>query len=280
MRIFRSSSKHALELLAGLAIVATAPAAFAASTWSDLSNNATQCATDTSGTAGNTVNCGTGTGVPSVKLTADAFSTTGAGAKFAAASVYNTGVAGAGLGVRAAGDTSDSVDNSGSTDAVRLKFTNAAGTQDANFNLTSVTLKTAAGAVADFSLLAWMGPGTPGDIAGMTTGGLFAAGWTNIGSYYGVASGAPVDVTAFNFPSTVGTGGIFSSYWLVSAFNTSFGSAPTTAGDVFTIAAIAGGLDPNAQFKPAQVPEPGSLALLGVALAGMATVRRRKNLRA
>lgn len=274
MRIIRSSSKHAIGLFAGLTILATAPAAFAASTWSDLSNNATQCATDTSGTAGNSVNCGTGVGVPAVKLTADAFSTT-AGSTFAAASIYNTGAPGAGLGVLAAGEipADSAVDNAGSIDAIRLKFTNAAGTQDANFTVSSITIATG-GPVADFTLLAWKGPaGTPGEMLGTTAtnmatpSSVFNAGWVNVGT--------------FSSAGTVNVGGVpfYSSYWLVAAYSTGFSPVGTAGDDVFTVSAIAGGLDPNAQFKPAQVPEPGSLALFGVALAGMAAVRRRKSIR-
>jgi len=254
MRVSRFGTHRPLRLLTGLLLLAMSSATFAASTWGSAACSGSPA-----------VDCGV---QGNVLLTADAFSTTAAGPAFAAASISNTSTTTSGLGVVAAGssaDTSDSLDNAASTDAIRLKFTNAAGSLGANFNLTSITLSTAGD--ADFSLFAWVGTGE-GAVLGKTTTQLLSvnSGWKHIGNYANATNESAVDVTA-------GSSGTFSSYWLVSAYAGDASQPLEAANDVFKVLAIAGGLKLNEEFK---TPEPGSLALVGASLVGLMAVRRKR----
>ena len=301
MKTTRSNSFPILQLLTTCVLLSLASSSFAASTWSNLGNTnktpggtagATPCtATDntlgnyiTQG-LGNVLSCGSQGGV---SLNADSFSTSNAassttGTIFAAASLYNWG-SGAGLGVvnryEDPGTTGPhATDNEFGTDAIRLTF----GSQ---LNVNSITVGwngvTNFNARSDLSVLAWTGTGTPGApnpgassaagnyaVTGTTLTGTKITstvlnGWKLVGNYTNVTGALDISAQSAN---------VYSSYWLVSAYNTGFGSissGQTSASQIsyFKLLGVAGATK--------LVPEPGSLALMGAALAGMMAVRRRK----
>lgn len=288
MNTIRSSSNHAFGLFAGCVLMALAAPAFATSTWSNLgSGGATAC--NSSPSIGNVLNCTTQN---SVGLTADAFSTSDGvtsttGTTFAKAALYNWGSAGLGV-VNQFENPNDTgphaTDNRYGTDAIRLTFTSAlsltnigigwSGSSNGNI----VGAPTTAVQDSDFSVLAWTGPGTPGAVETKTLDGsaststLLTQGWTWVGNYANLTTNQSASIST----------SIYSSYWLVSAYNTAFGSVSQlgsgaasgldAGNDYFKLLSVAG----NTQPSGGKAPEPGSLALMGAALASILVVRHRK----
>ena len=181
-----------------------------------------------------------------------------------------------GLGVtnrdKNSGDTGEgsspehAMDNENRYDSILLSF-------DQAVNLTSIKNGWYSGD-SDMSVLAYIGASTPPVLAGETYADLIGNGWTHIGTLENPGT------------STASTGtGIYSSYWLVGAFNPQWGTPSGVAagndyvklyaatGNVCVGTASGGNCNPP---STGNVPEPGSLALAGLGLLGVIGLRRRK----
>jgi len=226
-----------------------------------------------------------------------AYATSGpTGTGFAATTTWNTGApnantlffSGGGLGMCSdptAGSNpgcsqpNHALDNAGNTEAILLNF----GSTSVVLNSINIGYKgglSGQAPDADISLFRYIGavaPNLSGDLANRTS--MLADGWELIGNY-----GDLVTTSA----QTVNTGNKGSSWWLISAYNTSYGSATTGSvnqgNDYYKLAAVtgtkctstvAGVCKPGGSGNDSKVPEPGSLALVSLALFGAVVIRRQ-----
>lgn len=234
--------------LTAVALAAAVPLAGAATTWTS-----SDCTASGSG-SGNSYICGSGTGA----MTAQAWSTTGSGGTYRTATVTRWD---GGFGVNNGGSSEGSspqhaLDNQNNTDLIGLSFAQ-------RVTLSSLKL----GWVhndSDLSVLAYTGASAPSSLTGFSAATLLGAGsgWSLVGNYANVGTNT----------KTINTGDASSSWWLVSAYNSNFGSGTGLGGgnDYVKLLSVAGTPE-----EPPGVPEPGTLALAGVALLGAWRLRRK-----
>ncbi|HSW07579.1 exosortase-dependent surface protein XDP1 [Aquabacterium sp.] len=173
---------------------------------------------------------------------------------------------GGGLGMASDGASqpNHAIDNSGAnTESVLLHF-------DASVILNSVSFGYVSGD-SDFTVYRYTGAGDPSSLVNVSPTAM--SGWTLLNNYNGGSSAATNSLSN----TTLG-----SSWWLISAYNKGFGGSLDQADDYFKMSAVSGikctsggGRDCGSQASG--VPEPASLALVAVAIAGAAgSVTRRK----
>jgi len=281
------SSKLATKTLVALALAMLGSSSFAVSTWTQdlqvdcsINSQSQACA----GSPAVTVSAWTtGTGTPAAPTSGSTFGSS--------ALVYNWGTAGLGIvsGNENSGVTGPhAIDNGYGIEAMLLNFTSGP------VNLSSLTIGwngsdnavsndnnggTSGGGSSiyyndsDLSVLAWTG-GVGGPT--MAGSGLLSAGWTLVGNYANVGSNSG------NTQSPI-TSAIYSSYWLISAYSSSYFSGTSAqesaaglgqGNDAFKVLSVAG----SYKTPGTGVPEPSAMALLGIALFGMAATRRRKQI--
>jgi MYXO-CTERM domain-containing protein len=179
--------------------------------------------------------------------------------------------------IQEGGNPEHAFDNNQRTDAGLFKFDKSTSLKQVTFGWSQTDL--------DFTVLAWTGNGVPSMsnyyvtntnnnlIAGKqnmvssvassyTTNGPVNGGWKLVGNYAKGASSSSqsFDINALN---------VSSSYWLIMAYNSAFGSGTglDMGNDTFKLFSVAGSTS---------VSEPGALALALMALGGVAYTRRRR----
>ncbi len=241
-------------------LAVAAPHASALSTWTF----STGACNQSGSSYGNSWSCGSG----SSQVTATAWSTatnTGGTGNYrdARLDIHS----GSGFGVvnreQNNGDARSpehAMDNERGSDLIALSFAQSV-------SLSSLSIGWYSGD-SDLSILAYTGAGTPPSLSGKSASSLLSAGsgWTLIGNY---ANTAPSE--------NINAANISSSWWLISAYNSAFGSGSGSIGmgnDYVKLLSVAGS-PYQPPPPPPGVPEPGTLALAGVALLGAWRMRRQ-----
>lgn len=166
------------------------------------------------------------------------------------------------------GNGPHAADNRSGTDLFKLTFAE-------KVNLESVKIgwngSDNFGKGSDISVLAYTRNDTPVSFASKSIVQLLSAGWELVGHYGQVGN-------ISNNTAAISTS-ISSSWWLVSAYNSNYGSGGISSSgkpiqssnDYFKLMSVAGNV-----VRDNKVPEPGSLTLAAVGLFGMIGLSRRR----
>lgn len=186
-----------------------------------------------------------------------------------------TDFAGNGLGMYSgtdSGEPTHAIDNNGNTEAVLLSFTSSVVLSSIGIGYKNTD--------ADISLFYYTGTTAPTlTTATATLSGMQSAGWALVGNY------GDLQVDTSNPYTAVNAGNLSSSWWLITAYNASYGTVAQNGGslgqgnDYFKLYAVAGTTTTTTNTGN-RAPEPASLALVAVGLLGAAGVGRRRSAKA
>jgi hypothetical protein len=172
------------------------------------------------------------------------------------------------------------IDNNQRYEMVLLSFAQSVKLTNAKFGWTGKS--NYSGGDSDYTVMAYTGAAGGQGLVGKTWASLAAvgSGWTSIGNYADALTGANNSINAPVDP----TKAVFSSYWLVGAYNPLAGGTSTntninTGNDYVKLQSVTGCVSGSTGCTPpGKVPEPGSLALFGLALLGMLTFRKHQKI--
>ncbi|HRA80112.1 MAG TPA: PEP-CTERM sorting domain-containing protein [Thauera sp.] len=186
--------------------------------------------------------------------------------------IYQTTVgywsgSGIGVGGESSSDGQHSLDNKAGFEVALLSFDQQVRLESVNADWIQTD--------SDIFVMAFTGSDSltaATSLDGGTFKNLTSRGWTLVGNYADIGM-APKDLgtTTGTFANT------YSSFWLIGAGAYTSGTGVSLSGDYdyLKIASVGGTIKPS-NGGGGSVPEPGSLALAGLAFLGMVAMRARK----